>query len=85
MDKTTKPGEMIDNLRKVFQFFPVHNFRAKWQTDQLIENFPENECVTVHDFSDNYRCTDVKIESSYFQRTEVSIHVTLIYTFFVRC
>lgn len=83
VDKTTKPGEMIDNVRKVLQFFPGHNFRAKWQTDQLkniIENLPENECVTVHDFSENYRCTDrVEIQSSYFQRTEVSIHVTLIY------
>ena len=53
------------------------------ETDQLkniIENLPENECVTVHYFSENYRCTDrVEIQSSYFQRTEVSIHVTLIY------
>ena len=29
VDKITKPGEMIDNLRNVLQFFPVHNFRAK--------------------------------------------------------
>ncbi|CAC5421842.1 unnamed protein product [Mytilus coruscus] len=61
----------------------IHSFRAKWQTDQLkklVENLPENECVTVHDFSENYRCTErVEIQSSYFQRTEVSIHVTLIY------
>jgi hypothetical protein len=67
VDKTTKPGEMIDNLRKVLQFFPGHNF-AKWQTDQLkniIENLPENEYVTVHDFSENYRCTDrVEIQST---------------------
>jgi hypothetical protein len=46
VDKTTKPGEMIDNLTKVLQFFPGHNFRVKWQMDQLkniIENLPENE------------------------------------------
>jgi len=83
VDKTTKPGVMIDNFKKVLQFFPGHNFRAKWQNDQLkkiIENLPEDECVTVHDFSENYRCTEqVEIQSNYFQRTEVSIHVSLIY------
>ncbi|CAG2251287.1 unnamed protein product [Mytilus edulis] len=66
-----------------FNTFPGHSFRSKWQTDQLkklVENLPENECVTVHDFSENYRCTErIEIQSSYFQRTEVSIHVTLIY------
>ena len=46
IDKTTKPGKMIDKLTKVLQFFPGCNFRAKWQMDQLknkIENLPENE------------------------------------------
>lgn len=83
VDKTTKPGVMIEYFKKVLQFFPGHNFRAKWQNDQLkkiIENLPEDECVTVHEFSENYRCTEqVESQSNYFQRTEVSIHVSLTY------
>ncbi|CAG2239432.1 unnamed protein product [Mytilus edulis] len=74
---------MVEHMKTVLETFPGHSFRAKWQTDQLkklVENLPENECVTVHDFSENYRCTErIEIQSSYFQRTEVSIHVTLIY------
>ena len=35
---------------------------------------------TEKDFSENYRCTDLKeLQSSYFQKTEVSIHVTTIH------
>jgi hypothetical protein len=75
----TKPGEMIDNLRKVLQFFPGHNFRAKWQTDQLkniIENLPENECVTVHYFSENYRCTDrVEIRGCFQRNSSLVLNI----------
>jgi hypothetical protein len=28
------------------------------QLKNIIENLPENEWITVHDFSENYRCTD---------------------------
>ena len=34
----------------------------------------------VHDYSENFQCKDkVEVQSSYFQRTEVSIHVSVIY------
>jgi hypothetical protein len=83
VDKTTKPGEMITYLKKVLEFFPGHHFRSKWQTDQLkhlVQNLPQNDCLTVHDFSENYRCSEqIEIQSNYFQRTEVPIHVSLIY------
>ena len=82
VDKTTKAGDMIKYFIKNLVFVG-HNFRSKWQTHQLkylIENLPTNECLVVHDFPENYRCTDrVEIQSNYFQRTEVSIHVSLIY------
>ena len=57
--------------------------RAKWQTQQLQnlrQCLPQNDCITIHDFSENYRCYDKnEIQSNYFQRTEVSIHVTIIH------
>ena len=85
VDKTTKAGDMIKYFIKNLQSFVGHKFRSKWQTDQLkylIENLPTNKCLVVHDFSENYRCTDrVEIQSNYFQRTEVSVHVSLIYRY----
>ena len=56
---------------------------AKWQTQQLknlLRDLPLNHCVSIHDFSENYRCSDKnEIQSNYFQKTEVSIHVTVIH------
>ena len=81
--RTTKPGDMFRHLIKLLQSFPSHNFRAKWQHQQfnnLVENLPTDHCVTVHDYSENYQCSEkVELQSSYFQKTEVSLHVTLIY------
>ena len=83
VDKTTKAFDMIKYFIKIVQSFVGHNLRSKWQTDQLkylIENLPTNECFVVHDFPQNCRCIDrVEIQSNYVQRTEVSIHVSLIY------
>jgi hypothetical protein len=46
----------------------------------LFKNLPQNHCITVHDYSENYQCSDkIEIQSSYFQKTEISIHVTLLY------
>ncbi|CAC5382994.1 unnamed protein product [Mytilus coruscus] len=34
----------------------------------------------VHDFSENYRCSELtEIQSAYFQKTEVSVHVTILH------
>jgi hypothetical protein len=38
------------------------------------------DCITVHDFSENYKCKELaELQSDYFQKLEASIHVTLIY------
>ena len=59
--KETKPGAMFEHLRSLLKTFPAHNFRARWQHDQfaaLLENLPHDHCITVHDFSENYKCSE---------------------------
>ncbi|CAG2202023.1 unnamed protein product [Mytilus edulis] len=83
ISKTTKPGEMFTYFKDILKTFPSHQFRANWQNKQfkmLKENLPQQHCIFVHDFSENYRCFEnTEIQSSYFVRLEISIHVTLIY------
>ncbi|XP_062578884.1 uncharacterized protein LOC134240823 [Saccostrea cucullata] len=81
--KITKPAEVFDYLKQLLHKFPSHNMRAKWQMQQLKnlqQSLPQSHCITIHDFSENYKCWDKnEIQSNYFQRTEVSIHVTIIH------
>ena len=81
--KKTKPGIMFQYLLKLLTDFPAHQHRANWQNSQfktLIDNLPIDHAVCVHDFSESYRCSDQRErQSSYFQKTEVSIHVTILY------
>ena len=83
VQKISKPGEMISYFLKLLDKFPSHMFRAKWQNTQLkslVKNLPLKHCITVHDFSENFKCKEqTEIQSDYFQKQEVSIHVTLIY------
>lgn len=68
---------------EILSKFSGHVFRSKWQADQLKcikSKLPQNEAICIHDFSENYSCKDkIEIQSSYFQKTEVSIHVSIIY------
>lgn len=49
------------------------------QLRNLVQNLPQNHCVTIHAFSENYRCSERnEIQSNYFPETEVSIHVTIL-------
>ncbi|CAC5407804.1 unnamed protein product [Mytilus coruscus] len=51
---------------------------VKWKSLKI--NLPEKQCVCVHDFSENYRCSELtEIQSAYFQKTEVSVHVTILH------
>jgi len=81
--KETKSGEMFGHFKSLLETFPFHQFRANWQNEQyrnITQNLPMNHAVCVHDYSENYRCTDLtEIQSSYFQRTEISIHVTILH------
>ena len=81
--KETSPGEMFDYFKDLMSTFPSHQFRANWQSNQLkylVDNLATNNCICVHDFSENFSCTEKdEIQTSYFQKTEVSLHVTIIY------
>jgi len=79
----TSPGQLFKYLIELLEQFPAHQFRAIWQNDaykDIRTNLPANHAVCVHDFSENYRCTEkTEIQSSYFKRNEVSIHVSIIH------
>ncbi|CAC5395273.1 unnamed protein product [Mytilus coruscus] len=73
---------MFNHFKSLLETFPAHQNRANWQSEQyknIVQNLPTNHAVCIHDFSENYRCSDrTEIQSAYFQRTEVSIHVTIL-------
>ncbi|CAC5398871.1 unnamed protein product [Mytilus coruscus] len=81
--KCSKPSEMFAHFKHVLDDFAGHQFRAYWQNAQLKslkENVSQNNCIVVHDYSENYACKErVEVQSTYFQRTEVTIHVSIIY------
>ncbi|CAC5425714.1 unnamed protein product [Mytilus coruscus] len=81
--KCSKPSEMFAHFKHVLDHFAGHQFRAYWQNAQLKslkENLPQNNCIVIHDYSENYACKErVDVQSTYFQRTEVTIHVSIIY------
>ena len=74
---------MFDYLIKPLETFPGHQARVNWQNQQyknLIHSLPFGHTVCLHDYSENYRCSDrTEIQSSYFQKTEISIHVTILH------
>lgn len=56
--KTTPIKELFKYFLDLLASFPAHQFRATWQRDQLkyiTTRLPQNECVVIHDFSENYR------------------------------
>ena len=65
LKNVTKPAEL-------FHEFPFHNIRAKWQMQQLkqlTQILLQNHCITIRDFSENYKCCNLnKIQSNYFQK-----------------
>ncbi len=81
--QTTKPGNMFEHLAKCIETYSLHQYSANWQSLQLKnlkENLPMNHVICIHDYSENYRCREKsEIQADYFQRTEVSLHVTLLH------
>ncbi|CAC5362538.1 unnamed protein product [Mytilus coruscus] len=69
--------------RELLDKFAGHQFRAQWKNAQLKclkENLLPNHCIIIHDYSENYGCKEkFELQQTYFQRTEVSIHVSVIY------
>jgi hypothetical protein len=75
VQKISKPGEIISYFLKLLDKFPSHT-----QLKSLVKHLPLKHCITVHDFPENFKCKEqTEIQSDYFQKQEVSIHVTLIY------
>ena len=81
--KTTAPKDMFMFFKHLIETFPAHEFRAKWQLKQLkniVTSLPIGHCIAVHDFSENYKCiAKEEIQAAYFQKIEVSIHVSVLY------
>lgn len=81
--KDSKPGVMFQYFQRILEKYTAHAFRARWQAEQLRwlkQHLPPDEVICVHDFSENYSCKEkIEIQSNYFQRTEATLHVSLIY------
>ena len=80
--KVTKPGHMFQYVKDQLHTFHAHQFRATWQNNQLknrVDNLPIDHTICIHDFSENYRCSDRTEQFCYFQKTEVSIRVSILY------
>ncbi|CAC5377828.1 unnamed protein product [Mytilus coruscus] len=81
--KCTKPGDMFNYFRELLDKFAGHQFHAQWQNAQLKclkENLLPNHCIIIHDYSENYGYKEkFELQQTYFQRTEVSINVSVIY------
>ncbi|XP_053389228.1 uncharacterized protein LOC128552225 [Mercenaria mercenaria] len=80
---TSTMKEMWDYIKNSLSNFPLHNFLCHWQRQQLhsiVDNLPEGHVVMVHDYSEDFKCElQDEIQSDYFSRNEVSIHVTVLY------
>lgn len=63
--------------------FPYHSFLAKWQREQLdsfLENFPLDQAVCIHSYSEGYAShSQDEIQSEYFDINKISLHVTILY------
>lgn len=81
--KKTSPVELFEYFKEVLHSYTEHQFSAVWQHEQLAAlktNLPTGHCLVIHDFSENYRCIEKQeLQSTYFGKTEVSVHVSVIY------
>ncbi|KAH3799711.1 hypothetical protein DPMN_153323 [Dreissena polymorpha] len=79
----TAAKEMFTYFRSQLESFTQHQFSANWQINQLNvlkQCLPENTCLVINDYLENYRCIEKdELQSGYFGKNEVSIHVSVIY------
>ncbi|WAR01723.1 hypothetical protein MAR_008281 [Mya arenaria] len=79
--KNTSAAEMFDYFRQLLVTYSV--FSAHWQQEQLStlkSSLQMNQCLVIHDISENYRCIEKQeLQSTYFGKTEVSMHVSVVY------
>lgn len=83
VQKRSKPKELFQYFTEILRTYPSHSFRASWQNKQmrkLIECLPPDECVAIHDFSENYSCSEKdELQSTFFSKAECTLHVTILY------
>ena len=81
--KTSKAGEMFAYFKTLLESFPAHQFRAKWQQEQMkrnVDSLPPGHVCCVHDYSENYCCRyQDQIQTLYFAQAQASIHVTILH------
>ena len=81
--KETAPGELFQFLKSLLKGFPLHQFRASWQHEQLgrlLDNLPQDHVCCIHDYSENFSCSyQNQVQSLYFSQTQASIHVTVLH------
>ena len=83
MKKETTAGELFEYLKSLLETFPLHQHRAQWQNEQykyIKTNLPEDACVCVHDFRENYQCSEkFELQSKHYSKTEATIYVSVIH------
>ena len=74
---------MFDYFRTLLINFPEHHFSSYWQNQQMASlknSLARNRSLVIHDFSESYRCIEkVELQSTYFSRQEISVHVSVIH------
>ncbi|VDI79809.1 Hypothetical predicted protein [Mytilus galloprovincialis] len=61
--KETKAGVLFSHIKELLKIFPFHQHKASWQNEQfksLVSSLSFGSCVCVHDFSENYRCSEMQ-------------------------
>ncbi|XP_053398110.1 uncharacterized protein LOC123564904 [Mercenaria mercenaria] len=79
----TTRSEFWSHFKDILHTFPLHQFQAIWQKEQLKQitsNLPNNEIVMIHDYAEDFTCElQDEIQSEYFGRNEIALHVTILY------
>jgi len=83
MSVNTTRFEFWSYFKDILQEFPIHQFQATWQKEQLkniTSHLPNNQIVMIHDYAEDFTCEmQDEIQSEYFGRNEIAIHVTILY------
>ena len=83
VNKETHPNELLIYFESILVKYPHHQYMASWQQEQmetLRDSLPQGHVLMIHDCSENYQCSNLeKLQSEYFSRPEVSLHITVLY------
>ena len=82
VQQETAPKELFQYFIKLLEAYPLHQFIAVWQKNQLddlLENLPLGHVVCIHDYSESYSCRGQKeMQSQYFDVNKTSLHITVM-------